>query len=651
MASLLNPPIVEFFNIKTCHDTILGTDPQNALLAHAPSRKSDAMLKPVVVARVAGLPNYCLVSGLGGRSSRIGCWPDPYHAPILLFRLYKLGQSSFAVMTLCTRKFLSAHSATDASGKGAVVADQASPVGSQTFEFHSVSKVFVPAGAEQAFEPVAQLLSAESRVSAIERLLWDSDPTVLHPALDSILPVLTDRELQDVAELCLRDERLAERLSQVLDGDLWTAGLLALSRKIKSGKSKPPAANQASQPRWLFGLFGARAPKHLSPPAKLPQPGDRTQVGIEVSAVADAGFSGVLQSFGHACATRARRSMVPKRRACIIATARNEGAYLLDWIAYHRTVGIEHFFLYTNNNEDGSDDLLGALADAGVITWLDNLLVPGGNAQHKAYGHALSILSETLDYDWALVIDIDEFFVFDSSFTTSLTNFLSWHETQSVDAIALNWVMIGSSPSGRWHDQPLHERCIRQFGPDAHIKTIFRPQKVIHSGAHYPISDIRSSLVFRAADGTMHSYGKNDPVHPTPAFSDKPSQDFACIYHFFFKSAEEYMWKFSRNRGDYALQAGISTHSLDTHFLQSFMAQHQAGGLENDRINRCALGFARELSILRELPGVADAEHAIKQRLAARSAEVHAAFAASPTLLEAGLLGKEFLQLARGDPY
>jgi Glycosyl transferase family 2 len=639
--------MVEFFNIKTCHGTILGTDPQNALLAHAPSHELGTLLKPVVAARLAGVPNHCFVSGLGGRSSRIGCWPDPYHAPILAFRLYALGQSSAALMTPITRKFLSAHPPGEGNGRGGIIADATNPLGWQAFEFRPISEIFVPAGAEQAFEPVAQLLSAESRVGAIKRLLWDGEPAVLHPALDSILPMLTDRELQDVAALCLGDERLAERLSQVLDGDLWAAGLVALSRKLRDDKHEPPLPKRLGQRRRLFGLLGARTPEPSPPPAQ-PQPGGRRQVGVELSSLATAGYSGVLQSFGHACATRSRRSVAPKRRTCIIATARNEGVYLLEWIAYHRSIGVEHFFLYTNNNEDGSDELLGALADAGAITWLDNLLVPGGNAQHKAYGHAFSILPDTLDYAWALVIDIDEFLVFNPAFTTSLNDFLDWHETQSVDAIALNWVMIGSSPSGRWQDQPLHERCLRQFGPDTHIKTIFRPGRVIHSGAHHPIADIRSSLVFRAPDGTMHSYGRNDPVHPSPAFSDTPSQDFACIYHYFFKSAEEYMWKFSRNRGDYALQAGISTQSLDAHFLQSFMAQHRSGGLENNRINRCAPGFARELSTLRTIRGVADAEFAVKQRLAGRSAEVLAAFAASPTLLEAGPLGKEFLQLAGG---
>ena len=196
--------MVEFFKIKTCHNTILGTDPQNALLAHTLPHELDALLKPVVATRLADVPNHCFVSGLGGRTSRIGCWPDPNHAPILAFRLYELGQSSAALMAPVTRKFLSAHPLGEGNGRAVIVADATNPLGWQALEFQPIPKIFVPAGVEQAFELVAQLLSAESRVGAIEHLLWDADPTVMHPALDSILPVLTNRELQDVAALCLR---------------------------------------------------------------------------------------------------------------------------------------------------------------------------------------------------------------------------------------------------------------------------------------------------------------------------------------------------------------------------------------------------------------------------------------------------------------
>ncbi len=57
-----------------------------------------------------------------------------------------------------------------------------------------------------------------------------------------------------------------------------------------------------------------------------------------------------------------------------LTSARNEGSYLLDWIAYHRSIGFDHIFIYTNDNTDGSDDLLDRLAYTGAVTWLRNEL-------------------------------------------------------------------------------------------------------------------------------------------------------------------------------------------------------------------------------------------------------------------------------------
>ena len=115
------------------------------------------------------------------------------------------------------------------------------------------------------------------------------------------------------------------------------------------------------------------------------------------------------------CTALARRAVEPQRNVCVIATARNEGPYLLDWIAYHRAIGIESFFLYSNDNDDGSDDLLLALARAGAIHWTDSKVPTGGFAQAKAYAHALAIRPDVLDYRWALVIDLDEYFVLNPS--------------------------------------------------------------------------------------------------------------------------------------------------------------------------------------------------------------------------------------------
>ena len=53
-----------------------------------------------------------------------------------------------------------------------------------------------------------------------------------------------------------------------------------------------------------------------------------------------------------------------------MTAVRNEGLYLVEWLAYHRQLGVDAFFIYANDNDDGSDALLAALSRAGVVNWI-----------------------------------------------------------------------------------------------------------------------------------------------------------------------------------------------------------------------------------------------------------------------------------------
>ena len=41
-----------------------------------------------------------------------------------------------------------------------------------------------------------------------------------------------------------------------------------------------------------------------------------------------------------------------------VTTQKNEGAFLLKWIAYHRLIGFTDIVILSNDCEDGSDEML-----------------------------------------------------------------------------------------------------------------------------------------------------------------------------------------------------------------------------------------------------------------------------------------------------
>jgi len=244
--------------------------------------------------------------------------------------------------------------------------------------------------------------------------------------------------------------------------------------------------------------------------------------------------------------SRMRQHIKPRKGACVVATLRNEGPYILEWLAYHMSLGFEHFFLYTNDNEDGSDDLLAALAELGHVTLITND-ARNARPQYKAYGHAFKALPHILDYEWALVIDCDEFLVLASDRGFSdIRHYLDWICIRPADAIGFNWLMFRSFGIEEGDlNKPVTRRFLQRVEKvDMHIKSMLRPRYFTHSHAHYGFEITGRRTPFLNSNGDVHLHGSEK------AYSDYPFANAAWINHYYTKSDQEYCGKIARRPGD-----------------------------------------------------------------------------------------------------
>lgn len=101
----------------------------------------------------------------------------------------------------------------------------------------------------------------------------------------------------------------------------------------------------------------------------------------------------------------------PSRQSVVVAPMRNDGIYILEWVAHYLILGFDHIIIYTNDNADGSEELLRLLAAHKVITLIEDLASGKVPPEDKAYGHAVHLLHELRDFEWALFVDSDEYFV------------------------------------------------------------------------------------------------------------------------------------------------------------------------------------------------------------------------------------------------
>ena len=646
-----------YYRVHTWRGTTLCADPRSGLIANA----AEATLGPGRPAVLAWLPRnaprLCFLVAQSQAPLPIMLAPQESWSVMLPVGLARLaGDLRVSLFHLPTRHPVRAVPIDAPDQLGNVEAGPDRGHEWEIFELVPFDASLLAASVRKPASLLDQVLDGAPTAETILNILERADGHWGGDVLNALAPLLTIGALERLAKLVLERPSLAGRLRTLLADDIWAnTGLPGLAEWIASREPPPPPATVApAGPGILHHLARALTPAgQAAGPARSgapiePRPRQLT-LAPDLDFLADPGFHGTFASFGHACNAFARAAVQPRHDVCVISTARNEGIYILEWIAYHRAIGIEHFFFYSNDNADGSDELLSALADAGVVTWIDNRVGPGAYAQPKAYAHAFGLLPDVLDYRWALVIDLDEFFVFNPAMFGSIRDFLEWQELRAVDAIAFNWVTVGSGGEAVWRDVPVTRRFRRRIGKvNRHVKTMCRPGKFIHSRPHFPKIDERRCFVYRHASGGLHSY-RNAMPDPdrAPAFADRPDAEYAAIYHYFYKSAEEFLWKFSRTRGDSRKAGTLSADMLEPEFLVEYMQQHQtADFVDEDAVARCAPDLDAEMAHLLSLPGIATANARVQQNYQKLVRALKDAAHSSPAILQIGELGRRFLEIA-----
>ena len=146
----------------------------------------------------------------------------------------------------------------------------------------------------------------------------------------------------------------------------------------------------------------------------------------------------------------AERGTMDKIAVCAIF--KDEAPYLLEWIAFHKMIGVDLFVLYDNGSTDGGPELIrrsNFARNVTLIEWSDR---PG---QISAYRHFHE--HHARDFTWAAFIDLDEFIMPASG--GSIRDILIRKVYEPYADILLNWLIFG--PSG--HDRRPGGSVIENF--------------------------------------------------------------------------------------------------------------------------------------------------------------------------------------------
>ncbi len=213
--------------------------------------------------------------------------------------------------------------------------------------------------------------------------------------------------------------------------------------------------------------------------------------------------------------------------------ARQEEKYFKEWIEYHLRLGIEHIFIYDNNDCDGLSDFLAGVLSEGdferveVIPWRE----PMAFQQIEALNDCVTLHRD--DVKWLISLDIDEFLTLEKPMRQFLDEF------SYASQVYLSWESFGADGKLYYEDKPVTERFTKTFDcrDYGQGKILFRPSRLKRWGIH----------------GARMKRGKTvNVLHEEITPPDSYNRIFrtAWVRHYFTKSLEEWTEKIARGCSD-----------------------------------------------------------------------------------------------------
>lgn len=263
----------------------------------------------------------------------------------------------------------------------------------------------------------------------------------------------------------------------------------------------------------------------------------------------------------------------------VIAIFQNEDRFLKEWVDFHLSLGVRHFYLFNHLSTDNYLTVLGPYIEKGVVELEDwpYPSKPGSEADWtriQAAAYRRGIEKAKKESEWVAILDTDEFlFPLEKN---SLTEFLEGYRECS--GILVNWQVFGTSSVPRIAEgEKMIERLCLQSQPDAEenkaCKSLFRPGHVKycvdpHTVVYYPWS--------YAVDPDKCVFPwKFHHAHPVKADKIRINHYWARDEAFFYerKIARNQHWGDPEARKKRCLERNDSFNLIENRDIQKFLPE------------------------------------------------------------------------------
>jgi hypothetical protein len=286
---------------------------------------------------------------------------------------------------------------------------------------------------------------------------------------------------------------------------------------------------------------------------------------------------------------------------------KDEGPFILEWVAHHLVLGFDRICVASNDCRDGSDRLLDALAAAGHIEHLANVVAPGEVPQHAGY-EAMRARFGIDDTEWLAVLDADEFLnvhvgahgVADLTAAAGDADIISLHAKCFADRPEVNWQPGPICPRFPWALEAMHKA-------NRSMKSLTRgPGRFKHIHNHSMVGFLGKpgQLRIMGGDGTRYP-----PVKGVPLWQQLRNDELregahrlAQYNHYAVKTWDTFNLRRERGRGAVPATDGSVRHT-DAYFRDRNQAAER-----DETIARYRPAVAERIAMMLRDPAVAGAQ-------------------------------------------
>ena len=153
-----------------------------------------------------------------------------------------------------------------------------------------------------------------------------------------------------------------------------------------------------------------------------------------------------------------KRHPSPHGQVTAVSMMKDEGPFVIEWVAHHLAVGFSDLVVYTNDCSDGTDDMLIRLEELGLAHHRRNAIPEGIRPQPSALNYAQDepVVRQS---DWVMVFDADEFVSIRYGDGT-LDDLIAAAKAQGANGVVVTWRIFGSGGVVDWSRAPVTEQYL-----------------------------------------------------------------------------------------------------------------------------------------------------------------------------------------------